>query len=245
LTVVPYQIINRQRNEDGCDIMGIFSKLVSKVKPETNVDIALQLFESQGIGGTIGTRAKAIISDCQSRQDVLLRAIELCGPNPIDAKSLYVVSHCYVWLGAKYRPQAIEYLEKYIAAGASWSGTPRDVIDMGGYSVDQLSSNRASVYHYLGKAYEGEYMFEKAENAYREAESLCPDFATYSVCVANTFVKRNDLERAKAYLNSKKQTIYYKNNVDDYKTLLNAALNDINSKIEKGYVYKPRGKSRK
>ena len=34
----------------GCGIMGIFSKLVSKVKSESNVDIALQLFESQGIG---------------------------------------------------------------------------------------------------------------------------------------------------------------------------------------------------
>ncbi len=223
--------------------MGLFSKLFSS-KNESDVDIALQLFESQGVGETVGAKAKAILNTCKNRQEVLFKAIELCGPNPSDAKSLYIVSHCYVWLGAKYRVQAIKYLEEYISLGASWSGTPRDIINMGGYFVNQLSSNKASVYHYLGKAYEGEYMFEKAENAYKEAETLCPEFATYSVCVANTFVKRNDLKKALDYLQNKKQTSYYKNNIDDYKMLLNNALDDVKSKIEKGYVYKPKGKSK-
>lgn len=223
--------------------MGLFGKLFSSVKNESDVDIALQLFESQGIGGTIGAKAKTILNTCKNRQEVLLKAIELCGDNPSDAKSLYIVSHCYVWLGAKYRVQAIKYLEEYIAVGASWSGTPKSVIDMGNYSFNQLSGNKASVYHYLGKAYEGEYMFEKAENAYKEAEELCPEFATYSVCVANTFVKRNDLEKALNYLQNKKQTSYYKNNIDDYKMLLDNALIDIKSKIDKGYVYKPRKKA--
>lgn len=118
--------------------MGLFSKLFSSAKNESDVDIALQLFESQGVGGTIGTKAKAILSACKNRQEVLLKAIELCGPNPVDAKSLYIVSHCYVWLGAKFRVQAIEYLEKYIAVGASWEGTPKSILDMGDYSVDQL-----------------------------------------------------------------------------------------------------------
>ena len=126
--------------------MGLFGKLFSSVKNESDVDIALQLFESQGIGGTIGAKAKTILNTCKNRQEVLLKAIELCGDNPSDAKSLYIVSHCYVWLGAKYRVQAIKYLEEYIAVGASLSGTPKRVIDSSNYSGNQLSVNKASFY---------------------------------------------------------------------------------------------------
>ena len=220
--------------------MGLLNKLFSP--SESDDDIALQLFESQGIGGTVGKKAQKILNSCQNRQEVLLKAIELCGSNPSEAKQFYIVSRCYVWLGAKYRVQAIEYLEKYIAAGASWSGTPKGTINYGGVSINQLEANKSETYHYLGKAYEGEYQFEKAEQAYLNAEKLSPYFATYSVCVANTYVKRNDLQKALNYLLNKKQTSYYKSNVNEYKVLLDAALDDINSKIKKGYVYKPRRK---
>lgn len=225
--------------------MRLLNKIKEIFNTENDIDIALQLFESQGIGGNIGSKAKAILKNCKTRQDVFLKAIELCGENPSDPKSLYIVSHCYVWLGAKYRTKAIEYLEKYIAVGGVWSGTPSDIIEMNGYSVDQLASNKASVYSYLGKAYEGEYMFEKAETAYTTAEKLIPYFATYSVCVSDTYVKRNDLHKALHYLNNKKQTSYYKKNVDDYRILLDKAISDIEGKIKKGYVYKPRKKSNK
>ena len=210
------------------------------VQPDS--EIALQLFESQCAGGTIGKKAQAILQECNSRQEILLTAIKYCGVNPTDAKSLYIISHCYVWLGAKYRTLAIKYLEAYISAGAVWQGTPNDTIDMDGYSFDQRKASKASVYNYLGAAYEGEYMFEKAEEAYTHAEELEPYFATYSVDRARTFVKRNDLKKALDYLQSKKDTQYYKKNIDEYRLLLDNAIDDINKKIEKGYVYKPRKK---
>ena len=216
--------------------MGLFDKL----KSTSNEDIALQLFNSQNLGETVNTQAQKIIDSCSNRQEILLKAIELCGNDPTTPKQLYIVSHCYVWLGAKYRKQAIEYLEKYIAVGAAWDGTPQDTIDMGNYQIDQLKANKASVYNYLGKAYEGEYQFDKAEQAYLNAEKLDPSFATFSVCVANTYIKRNELEKALEYLNSKKQTSYYKQDTQDYRVLLENAINDVTSKIEKGYQYKPR-----
>lgn len=223
--------------------MGLFDKLISK--SEADDDIALQLFESQGVGGVVGRNAKKILSSCKDRKEVLLKAIELCGENPTTPKQLYIVSNCYVWLGAKYRVQAIEYLEKYINAGAVWSGTPKDIIKFDGYSVNQFEANKASVYYDLGKAYEGEYEFEKAEQAYLNAEKIEPYFATYSVCVANTYVKRNDLQKALNYLENKKQGNYYKKNINDYKTLLDSAIDDVTKKIEKGYQYKPRKKQNK
>lgn len=223
--------------------MGLFDKLISK--PETDEDIALQLFESQGIGSVVGKNAKKILNSCKDKQAVLLKAIDLCGENPKTPKQLYVVSNCYVCLGAKYRLQAIEYLEKYIDVGAVWSGTPKDTIKFDGYSVNQLEENKALVYYNLGKAYEGEYEFEKAEQAYSNAEKIEPHFATYSICVANTYIKRNNLQKALDYLENKKYGNYYKKNINDYKILLDSAIDDVMKKIEKGYQYKPRKKQNK
>lgn len=223
--------------------MGLFSGIIS-IFGTDDTEIALQLFESQGVGGNVGVKAKRIIASCKNRQEVLLKAIELCGPNPISAKQLYIVSHCYVWLGAKYRTQAIEFLEKYIAVGALWSGTPRGTIKYDGYSVNQLDANKASVYNYLGEAYEGEYEFEKAEQAYKNAEKIEPHFATYSVNVAKTYVKRNDLSKALLYLQGKKNNKYYKKDIDDYKSIIDKEIADISSKIKKGYTYKPRNKKK-
>lgn len=220
--------------------MGIFDNLFSKA--ESDEDVALQLFESQGLGGKIGRKAQKILNSCHSKQEILLKSIELCGPNPTTPKQLYIVSHCYVWLGAKYRPQAIEYLNKYIEAGAQWEGTPQGTIKMDGYSVNQLNGNRASVYNYLGKAYEGEYDFDKAEEAYLNAEKLEPYCAGHSVCVSNIYIKKNNLDQAMQYLENKKALSYYKSNADNYKTLIDAAINDVSEKITKGYTYKPRKK---
>ncbi|MBP0965477.1 MAG: hypothetical protein J5999_09340 [Oscillospiraceae bacterium] len=209
----------------------------------SNEDIALELFESENVGGNVSSEAKRILKSCSGRQEVLLKAIELCGSEPDTPKKLYIVSHCYVYLGAAYRKQAIKYLEEYILKGAVWEGTPAARIREDGYILDQLKANQASVYSYLGKAYEGEYEFEKAETAYKSAESLAPYFAAYAVQTAETYIKRNNLQTALNYLEKYKKSTYYKKNVNDYKLLLDNAISDINSKISKGYVYRPRKKS--
>ena len=234
------------------DIGNVSNSNSSTITPSANythntanivdTNIALELFDSQCLGGVTSKKTQQILALCKNREEILLKAIEFCGVNPTDAKQLYIASHCYVWLGAKYRTQAIEYLNKYISVGASWSGTPKGIMSYGNYTVNQLDASKASVYHYLGKAYEGEYDFENAEIAYANAEKLEPYFATYSVCIANTYIKRNELPKALQYLQGKKQTPYYKNDINDYKLLLGNALSDVLSKIEKGYVYKPRKK---
>ena len=85
-------------------------------------------------------------------------------------------------------------------------------------------------------------LIKEAEEAYSNAERLEPYFATYSVCVANTYIKRNELQKALDYLLSKKTSHYYKHDINNYAVLLNKALSDVDSKIQKGYVYKPRKK---
>lgn len=194
-----------------------------------NVEIALQLFESQGIGGEIGSEARRILNSCSNRQEVLLKAIEMCGENPSTPKALYVVSSCYVWLGAKYRPQAIEYLEKYLDVGLFCE--PENAIYV-----------KASVYKYLGEAYEGEYEFDKAEQAYLTAEKICPDTPCHVVDTSRIYIKKGDLQRALNHLEATKSSVYYRKNINDYKTVIDSYVDDVKMKISKGYVYRPRKK---
>ncbi len=216
--------------------MGIF-------KTFDNVDLAYQLFGSQGVGAELSALAKKELKKCPTRQDVLIRAIELCnGFNSPEA--LYVISYCYVWLGAKYRKQAIEWLEKYIAAGAICRYTPIGHVKMNGYTVNQKSANISDVYSNLGKAYEGEYIFDKAKEAYAQAVKYAPYFPSSYVFYAKVLVKENNLEAALDYLKSQRKVSYYSSS-DDFNSIIEAEIADVIEKQNKGYVYKPRKKKEK
>lgn len=199
----------------------------------TNTEIALELFEPHNAGGEVGKAAQRISKTCSNRHELLLKIIELCGDDPLTPKELYIVSGAYVQLGAKYRPQAIEYLEKYIATRASFGSVKENAV-----------YRKAAVYKDLGEAYEGEYQFDKAEQAYLMAEKIDPDTAAYSVCVSRIYTKTGDLHKALEYLNSKKATKNYLSNFDEYRTVIDTFIDETEEKIKKGYVYKPRNKGK-
>lgn len=216
-----------------------------------NVDIALELFSSIGLGGKpLSRKAEKIISKCEHRTDVLKKAIELCD-NPVTPKELYVVSSSYVWLGAAYRKEAITYLRKYMAVGAVYEGTPSDIINIYGYDTNQKESNIANVYYNLGMCLEKEYIFNEAITAYKTASDHDKYFAHYIICTANVYVKINDYDSAIDLLNKAKSSSYYreyeKENYDgsvtinnDYMFCIDRAINDIMGKKENGYIYKKR-----
>lgn len=228
--------------------MGLF-----KFNKNTNTDIALELFGTLGSGGNtqLSKSAKNILSRCNHRTDVLKEMINLC-PNPTTQKELYIVSTAYVWLGAGYRKQAIEFLTKYINVGAYWEGTPNQFVNLYGFDIDQKKANIAYVYENLGMSYEGEYMFQEAFDAYKKAYELCPYYSIGIVKMANIYVKMNTIDNALKLLKEAKKSQYYKKYIwkdnvlgttyknDDFVKSIDRAIKDIQEKKLKGYVYRPR-----
>lgn len=216
-----------------------------------DTNIALELFNSVGLGGKVLSRkAEKLISQCGHRTDVLKKAIELCD-NPVTPKELYVVSSSYVWLGAAYRKEAIIYLRKYIAVGATYEDTPSDIINIYGYDINQKESNIANVYYNLGMCLEKEYIFNDAITAYKAASDHDKYFAHYIICVANVYVKMNDYNSAIDLLNMAKSSLYYreyeKESYDgtvtinnDFMFCIDRAITEIIAKKENGYIYRKR-----
>lgn len=218
----------------------------------SEVDIAFELFGTLGVGSrnTLSNKAKKILSYSEHRTDVLKEIIKLC-PNPTTAKELYIVSTAYVWLGACFRQEAIEYLLKYISVGATWEGTPKDTVNIFGYDINQKLSCIAKVYYDLGQCYEKEYMFEEALSAYKKASEYDGHFAYYIVCTANIYVKLGNYEDALKTLyeakNSEYYKVYYYKTGDgkewtdkDYIDAIDRAVTDIKDKQNRGYIYRPR-----
>lgn len=233
--------------------MGIFDKLLNALEIEkSNPDIALELFSTLGVGGEgeLSSRAKRILSRCNHRTDVLKEMISLC-PNPSSPKELYIVSTAYVWLGASYRKEAIEYLNRYIDVGAFWNGLPSDNINIFGYEENQRDLNIANVYYCLGQCYEKEYMFDEAILAYTKARSHNPHFAYYNVCIANVYVKKGSYDDALDILYKTRLTKYYKTYSyitcdgqryinTDFIDAIDTAIIDVENKMKRGYKYRPR-----
>lgn len=231
-------------------LLSIFKNIANS--QNSNADLALELFSTLGVGGGnhLSNRAQTILSLCKHRTDVLKKMIELC-PEPKTAKELYIVSTAYVWLGAGYRKEAIEYLLKYIDAGAVWDETPNGFIYLFGYKENQMSSNIAKVYFDLGQCYEKEYLFEEALSAYEKAADYNKYFAYYIVCIANINVKTGNYISALQVLYDAKNSQYYKvyhyktidgknNKNDDFIRSIDNAIIETENKKQRGYVYKPR-----
>lgn len=187
----------------------------------------------------IGQELEVLLSNCTTRSEELEKIAELCIPAETP-EELYLVSKAYVWAGAKYRQEAIKYLNDYIAAGAFWEGLPDGQIQMKGYVFDQKAGNIASAWSDLGTCYEGEFEYEKAYHCFEKAFSILPYSPSNLVKMSNIFVKKNELSNALSVLQNAKSSIYYK--LPEFSSVIDKAILDVQGKINKGYVYKPRKK---
>lgn len=182
---------------------------------------------------------ETLLSNCATRSEELEKIAELCIPAKTP-EELYLVSKAYVWAGAKYRKEAIKYLNEYISVGAFWDGLPDGQIQMKGYTFDQKAGNIASVWSDLGTCYEGEFEFEKAYHCFEKAFSILPYSPSNLIKMSNILVKKNELNNALSLLQNSKNSIYYK--LPEFASAINKTILDIQNKMEKGYVYKPRKK---
>lgn len=217
--------------------MSIFNKFKVNKNANNNIELALQVcnyYHGGLVSPSYTYQVQRFINRYGSKKDSLIAAINLCG-NPITPKQLYIVSTCYVLAGASYRPQAIEFLNKYINVGAVWEGTPRSNIIIDGYTINQLNINKASVYCDLGKAYEGEYQLDDALMSYFHSLKCDPSYTPAISYSADVYVKKNLIDSGLNFLKN-----FRKSPFKDVRLIASEKTKELKDKKSKGYVYKPR-----
>ncbi|HOJ48544.1 MAG TPA: hypothetical protein PLD48_06740, partial [Bacillota bacterium] len=178
--------------------MSIFDKFLKKDNDvDDNLEFAQALFDclklSVGFGseGSIQKKAKEFVKNAKDRHEVLGKVIELCQgiENP---EAYYLIGTAYIWKGAKFRQQAIFYLEKFLSLSYPETNT------------------LFRIYIDLGKAYEGEYDFYNALRYYLEAKNVNPSISPSYAHIATIYVKMNKLDEAIKFLKDAKKLPYYK-----------------------------------
>lgn len=226
-----------------------------KPSSEKRLELAEAVFDclklhTGGIDNKLRQKARIIVEKAKNRQEVLDKVIELC--QGIESqKAYYLIGTAYVWKGAKYRKQAITYLEKYLASPVE---IKKAFYEREGRMVDGFSSGvqLSYVYSDLAKCYEGDYIFDKALKYYKKALDLDYSVPSTYIHVAKLYVKMNDLDKAIELLEKAKKSKYYKPKKvtmpldgktyydDTFKKVIDNYLEDLKKKKEKGYIYRPR-----
>lgn len=139
-----------------------------------------------------------------------------------DPRDILGVAYAFLNCGAKYRKQAIEYFEKYLASPS----------DLNCYHF----VNEWGIYSSLAILYEKEYQFDKAIYCLEQCiaadnGSNVADF----IRIGDVLVKI-DTERAEQYY----LTLLKETKFSHYKYQFEYALNEVREKIKRGYTYKPR-----
>lgn len=172
-----------------------------------------------------------VLEECNNeRMKILEREVSLCQgfDTPM---AYYILSDAYVFMGAKYRSEAILYLKKYLANPAWFPGQEKD--------RTRYISRR---WHYLGQAYESEHQFNDAIRAYDQQRRLEPDMPASYVKIAEVMRKMNQLPTAIQFLKVAQKTPYYQNPSfgSGFNTVIDSYLSDLEEKEKRGYVYRPR-----
>lgn len=220
-----------------------------------NTELAYQLFETQMLGGNVNKKYKysvnKVLKECTpkgdlypERQQVLLKIIDLIG-DPKTPKERFIVAKTYAWSRAEYRNDAIQYLELYLNNPLYKEAYINNVYDT---PEKNKLHHLSEMYGYLGKAYIGEYDFDKSLSTYEHMINIFPENPSAYMGKCETLIKQNELSKCYDWLLNCKKLPYYKLNKQNGKTeeenwfhfTINRLIKDVKEKIDKGYIYRPR-----
>lgn len=196
------------------------------------LSLALNLHNFLIVGGSAPTpEVIKILESCNyDRITILHKEIELCSGYQCPA-AYAILSDAYIFLGASYRQQAIQCLTKYLE-NPSWIPCCEQ------YRHTYLAGRWA----YLGKSYEGEYQFDLALKAYWYELKLTPSFPSPYIEIARIMRKKNQIDLAIQFLKAVRKTKHYQNPCSEthFRIVIDSHLSELENKLEKGYMYKPR-----
>lgn len=226
-TVTPQETVNPSKQV-----------IINGVPVPREIHVAMQLHSTLVVSSRnpddFDPLTKSIIKQCSNdRSAILLSEIELCAPYET-SMSYCIIANAYYFLGAAYRQQTIQYMSKYLK-NPEW--IPRAEY----YEADRerYLSGRWGI---LGKAYESEYRFEEALQAYQAEREIMPEYPTAYIHIATILSKMNRLDDAIELLNETKNTRYYIEPAfgSCFNTVIDNYLSKFKDKKERGYVYRPR-----
>jgi tetratricopeptide (TPR) repeat protein len=223
-----------------------------------NTELAYQLFENQMLGGDVDKKYRysvnKILKECTpkgdtypERQQVLLKIIELIG-DPTTPKQRFIVAKAYAWSRAGYRDKAIYYLKLYLNNPLYKEAYIHIKFNVDDTPEKSKLHHLSEMYGYLGKAYMGEYDFDNALSVYEYMIGKFPEDPPAYMGKCEALIKKNELTKCYNWLLDCKKLPYYKLNKQYGKTeeenwfhfTINRLLKDVEEKINKGYVYRPR-----
>lgn len=207
----------------------------NKSASNTDIDLAEQIIKSLSFGGEVSPRYKKkvlhITSDLGKQGAIAAYASELCG-EPETAKGYYVKSKACELAGASHRAEVIKWTRKWIETGCAYS----DTSNWSYPNCTPFQSRMSEAYERLGKALEGEYLFEESIEAYQKAWNHRPGAFHYINLIARVLTKMNRIDDAIKLL---KETPLMEGETKQFR---NAHIKELKEKKEKGYVYRPRKK---
>jgi len=240
-------------------MIGLFSFYKNiKNQKSNNIDLAEKLFATLFIStGSMSEKGKRqiaiILKQCPTQQDIINKVIELCG-EPITSRQRYLYAKAYALSKVEYRKLAIKYLELYLNNPLyedAFKNYHHSLGDKQFSLAEERNIHLSEMYYCLGKAYDGEYGFDKALDYYQKEQSLIPFYPAPYCHICSILIKQNKLSEAMGtYLVAKKSPHYkpfkHKNMLgklyteDTFKKVIDNHIIELQEKIDKGYVYKSR-----
>jgi tetratricopeptide (TPR) repeat protein len=215
-----------------------------------NIELAEELLKTLSVGFNVNPKYSKEIKKIEKenidiktgfpdRQKILLKVISLIDATDTPQKR-FLLAKAYAWSKVEYREKSIEYLELYL----------NNDVYVNQYSQETNNRNLFDMYNFLCKAYLGTYNFEKALNVAEKTLNIDKSNPIGYQLKTEVLIKTNKLIEAKEWLECQKKSPYYKFNKKYLETssenffffTINRLLNDIEEKIKKGYVYRPRKK---
>ena len=168
---------------------------------------------------------KQVCKDCKDVQDALNKVLEYCEePNTPKARYLYAIT--YAWSRVIYNERAIFYLEKYLNNELYPKFTKTN--EMKAYHLQEM-------YSYLIDCYIKDLKYDKALDV---CECFLNNINSEEKSIyykkADILRRKNKLSEAvDVYQTAKKHT-----SSDEDLNYIEGKIDDLNSKINKGYVFK-------
>lgn len=217
---------------------------------KNNPELAYKIFQTLSVGYYYTPLEKLkinyILRNCKCRQDVLNKVIEVCG-EPKTPFQRYIYAITYAWSNKEYRQLAIHYLNYYLS-NELWDGAYLNRYRSSVNDEERKKEHLCKMYDYLFDAYIGTYEFDKALETAEHMIEIDISNPTCHMAKCEILIKLNKLNECKEWLEAQKKLPFYKLDEKHLETepqnwfyfTINRLLNDVNEKIEKGYVYRPR-----
>lgn len=228
--------------------MNYLTKIKELVFQKNDSELALKILQSLSIGYTFSPIEKKqinnAIKDCKSRQEIINKAIELCG-EPNTPKKRYIYAKGYAWSNKEYRQLAIKYITLYLNNPLYENAYINKFKNIDDTIEKRKLDHICDMKEILADIYMKVYEFEKSLQIYEELIKINPTMPIFYRKKTESLIRLNRLDECITFLKNTKKSKYYKEYskytpTSWFISTIDELLEDsINKKIN-GYMYKPR-----